>query len=47
MHGCMALAHFWIFRRLLGAELEMASPEFWFVMQVAMVCGFASAYPVS
>ena len=24
-----------------------ASPEFWFVMQLAMLCGFATAYPVN
>jgi hypothetical protein len=47
MYGFMALAAFGIFRGLLGARLEAASPEFWFMMQVAMLCGFATAYPVN
>ncbi|PZA10368.1 DUF4396 domain-containing protein [Rhodopseudomonas palustris] len=47
MYGLMALAQFWIFRRLFGVELEVASPEFWFVMQIAMLAGFATSYPVN
>ena len=47
MYGFMALAAFGIFRGLLGSELETASPEFWFMMQIAMLCGFVTAYPVN
>lgn len=47
MYGFMALAHFWIFAALLGTELKVASVEFWFMMQIAMLCGFATAYPVN
>ncbi|SMF12241.1 protein of unknown function [Tistlia consotensis] len=47
MYGFMAVANFWIFRDLLGATLEVASPEFWFMMQIAMLFGFATAYPVN
>src|SRR4051794_17568461 len=47
MYGFMAIAAFGIFRGLLGARLEMASPEFWFVMKLAMLCGFATGYPVN
>jgi Domain of unknown function (DUF4396) len=47
MYGFMAVAHFWIFRRLLGIELRVASPEFWFMMQIAMLAGFGTAYPVN
>lgn len=47
MYGFMAVAHFWIFGRLLGARLEVASPEFWFMMQIAMLLGFATSYPVN
>jgi len=47
MYGFMALAHFWIFKQLLGAKLEVASVEFWFMMQIAMLFGFATAYPVN
>jgi len=34
-------------RRLLGAELEVASQEFWFVIQIAMLFGFLTSYPVN
>jgi branched-subunit amino acid transport protein len=47
MYGFMALAYFWIFRRVFGAELEVASLEFWFVMQIAMLFGFLTSYPVN
>ncbi len=47
MYGFMAIAHFWIFASLIGAKLEVNSPEFWFMMQIAMLCGFATAYPVN
>jgi len=47
MYGFMALAKFWLFRKLLGAELEVNSAEFWFMMQIAMLCGFLTSYPVN
>jgi hypothetical protein len=47
MYGIMAIAGFWVFRTLLGTELETASFEFWLAMQVAMVGGFITAYPVN
>ncbi|MCW4116719.1 DUF4396 domain-containing protein [Aurantimonas sp. MSK8Z-1] len=47
MYGFMAIAHFWIFAGLFGAEVEVASFEFWFAMQIAMLCGFMTAYPVN
>ncbi|WP_102108853.1 DUF4396 domain-containing protein [Oceaniglobus roseus] len=47
MYGFMALAHFWIFAHLLGTRLEVPTVEFWFMMQIAMLCGFATAYPVN
>ncbi|MFO1039663.1 MAG: DUF4396 domain-containing protein [Geminicoccaceae bacterium] len=47
MYGFMAIAAFWIFRDLLGTRLETASPEFWFMMQIAMLAGFMTAYPVN
>jgi hypothetical protein len=34
MYGFMAIAHFWIFSRMLGAKLEVATVEFWFTMQM-------------
>ncbi|QLH38407.1 MAG: DUF4396 domain-containing protein [Defluviicoccus sp.] len=47
MYGFMALAHFYIFRHLLHTELAVNSVEFWLMMQIAMLCGFATSYPVN
>jgi hypothetical protein len=47
MYGFMAIAQFVIFRRGFGARLEVASPEFWFMMQIAMLAGFATSWPVN
>jgi hypothetical protein len=47
MYAFMAFAHFAIFAAWLGLRLEVASPEFWFMMQIAMLAGFATAYPVN
>jgi hypothetical protein len=47
MYGFMAIAHFWIFGHLLGTKLEVTSVEFWFMMQIAMLFGFATSYPVN
>ncbi len=43
MYGWMAIATFLIF----GYELAKNSPVFWLMMQIAMLCGFATAYPVN
>jgi hypothetical protein len=47
MYGAMALAKFWLFPQVLGAPLEVNMPEFWCVMQFAMLAGFVTAYPVN
>lgn len=47
MYAFMAFAQFQIFRGLLGVPLEVATPEFWFMMQIAMICGFITSYPVN
>lgn len=47
MYGFMAFASFYLFRGVLGVRLEVTMPEFWFMMQIAMLCGFATAYPVN
>lgn len=47
MYGFMAVAHFWIFAHLLGTRLEVSTVEFWFMMQIAMLFGFATSYPVN
>jgi len=43
MYGWMALATFVIF----GRELPGASAVFWFMMQLAMLAGFLTSYPVN
>jgi hypothetical protein len=43
MYGWMAVATFAIF----GRELPKDSPVFWFMMQIAMVAGFLTSYPVN
>lgn len=47
MYGFMAFASFYVFRHLLGTRLEVVTPEFWFMMQIAMLFGFATSYPVN
>ena len=47
MYGFMALAQFLILPVLFGGRAAVLSPEFWFVMQIAMITGFATAYPVN
>ena len=47
MYGFMAIAHFWLFPVVIGQELATNTVEFWFMMQIAMLCGFMTAYPVN
>ncbi len=39
----MAIATFATF----GHEIEKTNPVFWFMMQIAMLAGFLTAYPVN
>jgi hypothetical protein len=43
MYGWMALVTFVMFAR----ELEKTNPVFWFMMQIAMLCGFLTSYPIN
>lgn len=43
MYGWMAIVTFAIF----GHEIEKTDPVFWFMMQIAMIFGFLTAYPVN
>lgn len=47
MYGFMAIAHFWLFGSLLGTKLEANMPAFWFMMQIAMLCGFVTSFPMN
>lgn len=43
MYGWMAIATFVIF----GAELSRGGATFWFMMQIAMLAGYATSYPMN
>jgi hypothetical protein len=43
MYGWMAIATFLIF----GMEIKKTDPVFWFMMQIAMLFGFLTSYPVN
>lgn len=47
MYGAMAIGQFAWLKPTYGAIAPVASPEFWFVMQAAMLAGFVTAYPVN
>jgi hypothetical protein len=47
MYGFMAVAQFWLLRFILGRQAEVNSVEFWFTMQIAMIAGFITSYPVN
>ena len=47
MYGFMAFAYFYLFGALIGEKLTTDTVKFWFMMQLAMLCGFATAYPVN
>ncbi len=47
MYGFMALAQFAVLPALGAPRATVDTVEFWFVMQVAMVAGFVTAYPVN
>ena len=47
MYGLMAIIQFGWFRPAYGGIAEVASTEFWFAMQLAMLGGFATSYPVN
>ncbi|KVQ55189.1 hypothetical protein WT21_02445 [Burkholderia territorii] len=47
MYGLMAIIQFMWFKPAYGGIAKVASPEFWFAMQLAMLAGFATSYPVN
>jgi hypothetical protein len=47
MYGVMAIAQFAVLRPAFGRIAPVNSPEFWFVMQIAMLAGFATSFPVN
>lgn len=47
MYGFMAVAHFLIFTYVWPHPIKPSMPEFWFMMQIAMLAGFVTSYPVN
>lgn len=47
MYGMMAIGQFGWFSHVYGGTATVDTPEFWFLMQLAMLAGFATAYPVN
>ncbi len=47
MYGLMAIIQFGWFRHAFGGTAPVASPEFWFAMQIAMLAGFVTSFPVN
>ena len=47
MYGFMAWAQFYLLPNLGGRQAPANSTEFWFMMQIAMVAGFVTSYPVN
>ena len=47
MYGMMAALQFLWFRAAYGGLAKVDTPEFWFAMQIAMLAGFCTAYPVN
>ncbi len=43
----MATANFLIFREAFHVKPEVATVEFWFMMQIAMMFGFLTSYAVN
>ena len=47
MYGFMELMHFGLFAAVLGTTLSAGMPEFWASMQLAMIAGLVTAYPMN
>jgi hypothetical protein len=47
MYAMMAAGQFAFFTPMTGKVMDASSPEFWFLMQLAMIAGFFTSYPVN
>ncbi len=47
MYGLMAAIQFGWYARAFGGIAEVNTPEFWFAMQLSMLAGFCTSYPVN
>jgi hypothetical protein len=44
MYGWMALVHFRLFPH---PHLTPFEPQYWLMMQIAMICGYATSFPMN
>ncbi len=47
MYCLMAVLQFEVFKRSFGGEAPVDSVEFWGAMQLAMIAGFITSYPMN
>jgi len=47
MYGMMAILQFLWFKPAFGGTAAVNTTEFWFAMQIAMLAGFCTSYPVN
>lgn len=47
MYGAMAVAQLVVFPHWLGGRVAIDTAAFWAVMQLAMLAGFVTAFPVN
>ena len=47
MYGLMAAIQFGWYAHAFGGIAEVNAPEFWFAMQLSMLAGFCTSYPVN
>ena len=47
MYGLMAIIQFGWYAHAFGGIAEVNTPEFWFAMQLSMLAGFCTSYPVN
>lgn len=47
MYGAMAVAQLWLLPLWFGGRAAVTTPVFWAAMQVAMLVGFVTSYPVN
>jgi hypothetical protein len=47
MYGFIATASLFVFPTILHTQLRANMPEFWFMMQLAMIAGFTTSLPVN
>jgi hypothetical protein len=47
MYGLMTLVQLLLLPMLLGGRASVLTPDFWVIMQAAMIAGFTCSYPVN